>query len=156
MRSLVDAGFRLAYRLGFRAMRGWWYLLRPPHQGVVVAVCHAGRVLLLQQSYRDTLDFPGGGVQRGEAPLATAQRELAEETGIAVPPAALRLVTEISLLWDYRQDRVAIFELRLVEPPRLRLDGREIVGAEFMTREAALAAPISPFVRAYFAAAGVP
>jgi hypothetical protein len=37
----------------------------------------------------------------------------------------------------------------LAAAPRLSLDRREVVGAEFMTREVALAADIAPFIRTY-------
>jgi 8-oxo-dGTP diphosphatase len=154
-RALVDAGHRLAYRLGFPVMRLWWFLRRPDQHGAMVAVWHEGRLLVLRQSYRDTLEFPGGGVGRDETPRACACRELAEEVGIAVPPDALVLEREIMLLRDHRRDHVTVFALRLGEPPALRLDRREIVAAVFMTPAAALAAPLSPFARAYLEAAPV-
>jgi 8-oxo-dGTP diphosphatase len=153
--ALVDAGFRLIYRLSFRLLRLWWFLRRPAHRGAVVAVWHEGRVLMLRSSYRRTLDFPGGGLRRGEAPRAGACRELAEEVGLVVAPEDLRLAREERALWDWRHDRVSMFELRLAAAPRLALDRREIVAAEFMAPDAALAGEIAPFVRAYLAAARV-
>lgn len=155
-RGALDAGFRLAYRLAFALMRLWWFLRRPEHRGALVAVWHDGRVLMLRQSYRDTLDFPGGGLLRGEAPAEAACRELGEEVGIAVAPAALRLAREMTAWRDFRRDHVSIFELRLGMRPALRFDHREIVAAEFMAPAAALAGPVSPFVRAYLLAAAVP
>jgi 8-oxo-dGTP diphosphatase len=152
MRALLDACYRLAFRFGFRVMRLWWFLRRPAHRGAIVAVWHEGRVLMLRPSYRHTLDFPGGGLGPREAPRAGACRELAEEVGLDIAPDALQLAREMTALWDWRRDHVAIFELRLAARPRLRLDGREIVGAEFMAPAAVLAGEISPFVRAYLAA----
>ncbi|MGO8917589.1 MAG: NUDIX hydrolase [Stellaceae bacterium] len=149
MRGFIDAGYRLAYRLGFPVIRLWWFLRRPDQQGALVAVWHEGRVLMLRQSYRDLLDFPGGGLEHGETPRACARRELAEEVGIAVPQEALALAREMTVLRDYRRDHVSIFVLRLAEPPSLTLDRREIVAASFMTPAAALAAKLSPFARAY-------
>jgi 8-oxo-dGTP diphosphatase len=151
-RALLNCAFRLAYWLGFRLMRLWWRWRRPDHYGAIVAVWHKGRVLLLRQSYRRALAFPGGGLERDESPRAGACRELAEEIGICVAPEALSLVREMTALWDGRRDHVAIFELRLAAPPALRLDGREIVAGQFMTPAAALAAPLPPFERAYLAA----
>jgi len=154
-RSLLDRFWRLAYWLAFRLLRCWWFLRRPHHQGALVAVWHEGRVLMLTPSYGRMLNFPGGGRARGETAAQTAARELAEETGIAVVPAALALAQEMTVFWHWRYDEVAIFELRLAEKPAIRVDGREIVAARFMAPEAALATPLSPFVRAYLAAAAV-
>lgn len=154
-RSLLDGPWRLAYWLAFRLLRCWWFLRRPHHQGALVAVWHEGRVLMLTPSYRKTLDFPGGGRRRGEAAAQAAARELAEETGIAVVQAALALALEMTVFWHWRYDEVAIFELRLAEPPVIRIDGREIVAARFLAPEAALAAEVSPFVRAYLATTAV-
>jgi len=154
-RSLLDGSWRLAYWLAFRLLRCWWFLRRPRHRGALVAVWHEGRVLMLRPSYRKTLDFPGGGRRRGEAAAAAAARELGEETGIAAAPAALALALEMTVFWHWRYDEVAIFELRLAEPPAIRVDRREIVAARFMAPAAALAAELSPFVRAYLAAAAV-
>jgi 8-oxo-dGTP pyrophosphatase MutT (NUDIX family) len=40
------------------------------------------RVLLVEPSYKDYLDIPGGYVERGESPLQTCVREVREELGI--------------------------------------------------------------------------
>ena len=45
---LLDAAWRLAYRIAFRLMRLWWALRRPARYGVVVAVWCGGRVLILR------------------------------------------------------------------------------------------------------------
>jgi 8-oxo-dGTP diphosphatase len=153
--AALDAGYRLAYRLAFRALRVGWFLRRPAHRGAIVAVWHAGRVLVVRPSYRRTLDLPGGGIARGEAAVAAACRELGEEVGIIVAPAALTLALEMTAWWDYRRDHVSIFELRLDTAPAIRVDRREITGAEFMAPAAMLAGKISPFVRAYLGVAAV-
>ena len=150
--SFLDRPWQLAYRWAYRLLRCWWFLRRPSHQGALVAVWHEGRVLMLTPSYRATLDFPGGGRRVGEGAADAAVRELAEETGIAAPPASLSLAGEMTAFWDWRHDHVTIFELRLAAPPPLRVDRREIVAARFMPPEAVLAAPISRFVRAYLGA----
>jgi hypothetical protein len=38
LRAIMDRFWRLAYRVGFRAARLWWRLLRPAHDGAVVTV----------------------------------------------------------------------------------------------------------------------
>ncbi|MEU7007079.1 NUDIX hydrolase [Streptomyces sp. NPDC046332] len=43
----------------------------------------AGRVLMVEPTYKDYWDIPGGYVESGESPLHAAVREVREELGIA-------------------------------------------------------------------------
>lgn len=45
----------------------------------------AGRVLLVDPTYKDGWDLPGGMVEANEPPRAAAARELGEELSLAVP-----------------------------------------------------------------------
>ena len=123
---------------------------RPDHDGAVVAVwCH-GRVLVVQQSYRANLSWPGGGVRRGEEPRDAARRELREELGLLVDADDLALLRDTVVDWDFRRGRVRAFELRLREVPVLRVDNREVVSARFMEPRALLAEEgLPPFIRAH-------
>ncbi|MGF1432465.1 NUDIX hydrolase [Kitasatospora sp. LaBMicrA B282] len=51
------------------------------------------RVLLVDPVYKPDWEFPGGVVERGEAPTLAAVREAAEELGLRLDPAELRLLT---------------------------------------------------------------
>jgi len=51
-----------------------------------------GRVLLVEPTYRDHWEVPGGCVEADESPYAAAERELAEELGVVVPPGRLLVV----------------------------------------------------------------
>ena len=149
---VVDWPWRLAYRVGFRIARLWWRLRRPDHDGAVVAVWLDGRVLAVQQSYRTNPSWPGGGIRRGEEPREAARRELREELGLAVRPDELVLAREMSCEWDFRHERVRVFELRLDAEPVLRIDNREIVAARFVDPQALLAErDLPPFIRAHLA-----
>jgi len=64
-------------------------ILDSPDWVNVIALTPNGRVVLIRQ-YRAgtravTIEVPGGVVERGEAPLRAAQRELMEETGYSAP-----------------------------------------------------------------------
>lgn len=146
----MDALWRLAYRVAFPLARAWWRLSRPHHEGALVAVWVGSALLLVRSSYRDEWNFPGGGLRRGEPPEEAARRELAEEVGLA--DAALAPAGELSGLWDGRHDRVHFFELRLDQPPRLQLDGREIVGARLVPLEDLRRIRLTGPVGAYLAA----
>jgi 8-oxo-dGTP diphosphatase len=54
--------------------------------------------------------------------------------------------------WDFRHERVRVFELRLRAEPMLRIDNREIVAARFVDPQALLAERgLPPFIRAHLA-----
>jgi 8-oxo-dGTP pyrophosphatase MutT (NUDIX family) len=52
----------------------------------------AGRVLLVEPSYKPNFEVPGGAVEADESPWATATRELAEELGWDRPLGRLLVV----------------------------------------------------------------
>jgi 8-oxo-dGTP pyrophosphatase MutT (NUDIX family) len=87
------AALRSAHALRLR----FWRLTKRKVRGCnVIAANSAGEVLLVRHSYhaRDTWMLPGGGLGRDESPLATAQRELREETGCLLhDPVHLGTVT---------------------------------------------------------------
>jgi ADP-ribose pyrophosphatase YjhB (NUDIX family) len=55
-----------------------------------------GRVLLTRSAFRDRefVNFPGGGVEIGEAPMDALKREFREETGLVVRPARTLYASE--------------------------------------------------------------
>ncbi len=80
----------MTVRLGAKA------LAAPAVMGASAIVEDAdGRVLLVRHSYLPGWHFPGGGVDRGEAPAAAVLRELREEVGLARsdPPELFGLYT---------------------------------------------------------------
>ena len=149
-RPLLDAGWRLTYRLAFLLLRVWWAVRRPARHGVVIAAWYGGRVLILRQSYRPGATFPGGGLRPGEAAETAARRELREEVGLDIPAGGLRPAREITLRFEGCDDHVQVFELALDSAPPLCPDNREIVAAEFLSPAEALGDPdMPPHVRRY-------
>src|SRR5580658_4160807 len=100
--TLIDAAWRMAFRLGFPLALVWWRLRRPRHQGALVAVHVGAAVLLVRSSYRSAWNFPGGSIRPGETPEAAARRELAEEIGLAAGP--MLPIGVACGIWDGRRD----------------------------------------------------
>ncbi len=73
------------------------------HVAAVALMDEAGRILLAQRPEGKDMaglwEFPGGKLEPGETPEACLVRELREELGIEVAPAALEAIQFVS--WDY-------------------------------------------------------
>ncbi len=149
MSRVVDSLWRFGLRVAYGVLRAVWFVLRPRHRGTLVAVWYDGRVLVITNSYRRSLSFPGGGVRQGEKPVEAAARELREEVGILVQPSELRFVREIHTRVHFQRDRCAFFELDLASPPNIVVDRREVVSGEFMSSDEALTRALLPPVRTY-------
>lgn len=149
--ALRDRLARTGYRIAYAGLRVYWFIARPVTVGVQIAVWHDGRLLVVRNSYRPHIGVPGGGLRRGERPLAAATRELAEEVGIDTTGDALVPFGRVDCRHDGVHDQCHFFELRLAQRPRLTIDRREVIWADFVLPqdlpEPLLHAPL----RAYFA-----
>ncbi len=148
-RRALDAATRAVLRIGFSLLKRWWWLTHPTIEGVYVAVRRGDDVLVIRNSYRAAYSFPSGRRGRKEDPARAAARELREEVGIDVPPEALHEVAEVKLETKLVDDHVHFFELRLTEPPAIRIDRREVVWAEFEPLAKARSRELLPLVRRY-------
>ena len=142
---------RFAYRSAYWAARVWWFIRRPQTFGAVVALWNDGRILLVQTSYRRCYTLPGGFMKSGETAAEAASRELAEELQLFIPPAALKLGWCGSRRFESREDTVTICEVLLDAPPAIRVDGRELMRADWKTPTEARSMVLLPHVRDYLA-----
>ncbi len=122
---LHRAAYRLAHRVRVRWLR---WSGRTIHGCSMIARDDQGRVLLVRHSYGTGLwAFPGGGMNRGEEPLAAALREFTEELGCTVSdPRHLGTLDE-----DYHGARNVAHVFTGLVAGEPRPDMRELVDAQF-------------------------
>lgn len=145
----IDSLFRIAYVCAYQLHLIWNYVFRPIHHGVWVAVWAEDELLLIRNSYCDSITLPGEGRDMGESLLEAAVRELQEEVGIQAAPEALSLWGQYVSLVEYKIDHINLFELQLQAPPDIRLDHREVEWSMMSTLDGALELNLFPALRTY-------
>ena len=150
--TIVDSGFRIAYRTAYQLMRIYWRVARPTTKGALIAIWHNGELLLVRNSYVSYYCVPGGYLKPGETPVMAAVREVAEEVSIQARPGALRVGREETHTWEGKSDEVTIFDLEVEERPAFRIDRREVITAGFYSPRQALAFDLFPPLRRHIEA----
>ncbi|MGW5672233.1 NUDIX domain-containing protein [Micromonospora sp. NPDC003776] len=128
-------GYRLFYRLPVRLRRRLVRLAVPKYiVGAVVLVRDteadgAGRLLLLRQPPGHSWTLPAGLLERAEAPVVGAARELYEESGIRLSPDRLRPAVPNAVV--HAQGWVdVVFETEVpASTTELTVDGAEVFEA---------------------------
>jgi 8-oxo-dGTP pyrophosphatase MutT (NUDIX family) len=125
---------RSLFRFAHALRKRWWRLARPRLRGCrMIALDGAGRVLLIRQSYGSgNWLTPGGGLRRGDDPVAGALRELREETSCRLDDAVCVALLEETL----HGARNAVHVVVGLTPDEPRPDGREVIEAEFFALDA--------------------
>lgn len=135
--------WRLGLRLAYSCARVFWWLRQPHAYGAALVVSHGERLLVVSQSYRPGLDFPGGGRAFDEPAVTAACREAFEEVGIIVTPKDVTFLGSHRFHSHGRTISLEYFGWRPSEKPTLRLDGREIVDATWLSLAALRARRLS-------------
>lgn len=94
----------------------------------------AGRVLLLETSYKTDWELPGGIIEPGESPRAGAEREILEELGIEVKLDQPLLVDWMPPYLGWSDALELIFDGGIISPEQIKIDGKEILAAHFVER----------------------
>lgn len=98
----------------------------------------AGRVLLVDPTYKDYWDLPGGMAEANEPPKIAARREIREELGIDVVVQRLLLVDWVGPHGPWDDQLVFVFDggtLNAETATNLAVADPEIAGSRFVTIE---------------------
>ena len=103
--------------------------IRHPGAVAIIALTDSGE-LVMERQYRyplgrDMIELPAGKIDRGEPPLATARRELREETGYTA--SRWRHVATIHLAIGYSDERIEIYLARGLRHRGAKLDAEEFL-----------------------------
>ncbi|MFI5610521.1 NUDIX domain-containing protein [Amycolatopsis sp. NPDC051903] len=102
----------------------------------------ADRVLVVEPSYKDTWEIPGGACEAGEPPWRAARREQAEELGLDRPPGPLLVVDHVPERGPLPEALAFVFDGGLIterEVNRLVLADPEIRSARLLPIDEAAA-----------------
>ena len=96
----------------------------------------AGRVLLVEPTYKPQWELPGGSVEADESPYDAAVREVIEELGLHVTPGALLVVDWVPPRTDRTEGLMLVFDGGVLGPDRtadIRLPPEELRGWAWCT-----------------------
>lgn len=145
-RRISPRALRAAYRMGYLALRPWWFVVRPRTRGMKAVVRCGDEVLLVRHTYarRGQWDLPGGFVRADEQAEATVRRELREELGVesgTVTPIALT-----PSRFDHKREVIHVFVVDVPEGCAVTPSEAEIESVCW-ARHDALPQPATTFTR---------
>ena len=118
-----------------------------------------GRVLLVEPTYKDYWEIPGGVVEADESPYAAVVRELKEELGLPVRPGRLLVTDWVPPRPDRTEGLMTVFDGGVLTPEQteqIRLPADELRSWAWCTEQEAgerlselLARRIAAAVRAW-------
>ncbi|HEX6764234.1 MAG TPA: NUDIX hydrolase [Polyangiaceae bacterium] len=148
--TTLDRGIQLGFIVAHRMLRAYWAVRRPETHGSLVAVWHAGELLIVKNSYRREHTLPGGYRRPGETAEEAGARELAEECAIYIDPTRIREVYRGTHPFEFRKDDVTIVETEIeTRPSLIGIDYREVTWAGFKPPAEILGMRIVPHLREY-------
>jgi ADP-ribose pyrophosphatase len=103
--------------------------IRHPGAVLIIALLDSGELVMERQFryplQRDMIELPAGKIDPGEPPLATAKRELLEETGYAA--SEWRHLSTIHLAIGYSDERIEVFLAKGLRQEQPKLDDEEFL-----------------------------
>lgn len=112
----------------------------------------AGRVLVVEPTYKDRWELPGGSVERDESPRTACERELLEELGLRLDPGRLLCIEWQGTEPDRTESLMFIYDGGILpDDAVIRLPAEELRSYQFLLPDdldAVMSSRISRRVRA--------
>jgi ADP-ribose pyrophosphatase len=125
---------------------GYRHFITPFPAAVALVLDEAGRLLVCRRAHEPGLgrwSLPGGVIEPGETGEQAAAREVAEETGLELPPTAFRHLATLPneyAFQDYLWPTLDLFYTAQVEgAPSTRADPAEVAEIVWLAPDQALA-----------------
>jgi 8-oxo-dGTP diphosphatase len=110
------------------------FLLLNNSQRTRVVVHYQGKLLVVKDWLGDgTWKLPGGGIHQGEQAIASAVRELKEETGIEITANQLQLHGEIETINHNLKTKLVVFSLQLPQAVPTKKQKLEILALDWIS-----------------------
>jgi 8-oxo-dGTP diphosphatase len=97
-----------------------------------------GRVLLVDPTYKPTMDLPGGAVEADESPHAACRREVAEELGLDRAPGRVLAVDWVPSRPERPEGLIVVYDGGILtdeEVGQIVLGDGELAGIRFVVPE---------------------
>ena len=97
-----------------------------------------GRVLLVDPSYKETWDLPGGAVEAEESPHAACRREVGEELGLDRPPGRVLAVDWVPSRPERPEGLIVVYDggvLSAEEIAAIAVADDELAGFAFVPQD---------------------
>jgi 8-oxo-dGTP pyrophosphatase MutT (NUDIX family) len=114
-----------------------------------------GRVLLVEPTYQDYWEVPGGAVEADESPYAAVVREVEEELNLPVRPGRLLVTDWVPPRPDRTEGLMLLFDGGILKPEqttRIRLPADELRSWAWCTEQEAARRLSAPLARRIVAA----
>lgn len=95
----------------------------------------AGRVLLVQPTYKTTWELPGGAVEADESPRQACEREVAEELGLALAVGRLLCIEWQGPEPDRTESLMFVYDGGMREGLSIQLPADELASYAFVTTD---------------------
>ena len=122
------------YKIYYQLHLIYCFIFRPKVHGAYCLIYVDDKVLVIKNSYKKFWTIPCGMIDRGEAPLEAALREVQEEVGLLLVPDKMTFVKVLMNTSEYKKDHIHLFEYHLNAFPEVVIDNREVVDFNWISK----------------------